>query len=153
MSLICIGAVSVSADEKSYFIKQLYYISQQYGGGVFLNLDFNEPVVENISKEALKFSVAESPNWDNCDKLLLPDNWYYNGMLPSVPFTSRMEYLYDIAQIFTSSNHTVKFYIATSGTPFDEYDMVYLRQDQFQHELNRLVGNRSGDISICFIVE
>ena len=78
MSLICIGMVDHIQECVDLSVqKQQKEIANKNGIGVFFSIDWEEPIVSHFDHNYL-FSLTDSKWIDNCERLLLPDEWEYN---------------------------------------------------------------------------
>ena len=77
---------------------------------------------------------------DNCEMLLLPDGWFFASKTNKLSFKQRMEFLHDIAALLLASNHSVEFYIGSSGTNPDEFLEISVKQAGFIDALALLIG-------------
>lgn len=153
MSTICIG---VSDKNPSNIAKEccddLQVIAQKYGCGIFFELEYREPFLSHYEQDAFVFSLADSFSCDNCEMLMLPDGWTYNGQESAIPFEKRMQLLVDIATLLHDKLSSVEFFIGHSGEAFEDFTTYYSNCKQLTERLSILNSESYTDMNLHIIV-
>ena len=121
MSNICIGLIRAAQTEHQLLMEMLLKITHEVGIGVSFNIDWNEPIWDECDENMLFFSICDSSISANCEMLLLPDGWFYNGKMSSIPFADRMIFLQAIAAAVLNMGYSIEYYVGISGTLIEEY--------------------------------
>ena len=150
MSKICLLVISsLGAD-----LNQLKTIIEQQvvksGYGVFFSVDYYEPAIEHYKESSLICSISDSAEFDNCEKFLLADNCYINGIRSEVPFYDRMKWLTNIIDQIICLPARVELFIGESGTSYEDFEEVYTSVPNFPIISERLINN-SGFHDLHFV--
>ena len=142
MSLICLCVVKdVRCEkEKNFYIKQIEELAKQNKRGVKFYIDWFEPLLSYINKDSFVINILDSPKSDNCELLLLPDNWSINGISDKLSFRERICFLQDIAKVFVNRNHSVELYLSESGTCIEDFLNITLKINNLVNYLSESVG-------------
>ena len=153
MSLICLCITDVIEEkEKFFYMELLEQLASGYGCGVEFCFNWSEPIVENLKGEKYVFGLVDNRNSYNCEMLLLPDGWYYNGYTNDVRFRERMKLLADIAETLLGDGHCVEFYIGCSGMELEEAFDLEGKYCYFCDLLEKTVGTEGAEKGWHFIV-
>lgn len=92
-------------------------------------------------KGGLLCSITDTFSYDNCERLLLPDNCWYNGTRSSTPFSERIKAICDIVRYIESQSDKVEMYIGDCGQcTLSEFVRLNIQirylQEILIHELN-----------------
>ena len=95
MSTICICIVRTMKEQgdKVRYKAQIEPIARRWNCGVKFSVDWPEPIVACAMDDSLVVDITDYPGANNCELLLLPDGWYYNGCTNAVPFRDRYSVL------------------------------------------------------------
>ncbi len=113
---------------------------EQWGWGISWGIDWdNEPLMEHIDPKALLFNLTDDPVCGVCDFLILKDGWSFDGEENEIPFLDRMRRIADIVDMLLKryATITVEFYIACSGTPYDELLPVFSTTREFPQNMKK----------------
>ena len=78
----------------------------------------------NVDKTTLLISFADGHEWDNCEKLVSPDNVWVDGEPNPVPFFQRMRGLEAVMKRVAGCCERVELYIGDGGPPEDFLDRI-----------------------------
>lgn len=131
MSMICLGVIMCIDEADKDFVKsRLTKIAQLYNRNICFEIDWSEPVMHKFPLSSFTFSVEDDTTSNNCEMLLLPDGWCFNGRSNSIPITDRMMFIQEIAESILLSGFSIEFYIGTSGDlPEDYFTVAINHQD------------------------
>ena len=153
MSSICLCAISTNDNQKVGFYKnKIMEISKKHQRGTILDIDWNEPIIEFLKKTHMVVSLTDSEMSTNCERLILPDGWYFNGVRSTPCFKERMLYLFDIAETLLSCEEIVEFYIATSGELPGDYQHETVKLSDLTDFLCSTIGKNGADFGLCITV-
>jgi len=140
MSLICLCATDMLNQFEFLFYKQrLTQIAESYEYGIAFSVKWDEPLVRLLS-DSYVFSLSDSMKKDNCERLLLPDGWYFGDYTNITPFRNRMRFLKDIADMLIFYNHKAEFYIGLSGSYPSEFSNSVVKLQNLLDYLTATVG-------------
>ena len=122
MSKICILVFK----ENEHLISKLKKAAENSNLGIFF-YDRIKEAFDDEHKGFVKASLSDNKVYDNCEMLLLPDDWYFNGRKNPKPFMSRMMIIRDLVSIIQSSNQNVELYVGESGV--EENDFLEIECD------------------------
>ena len=146
MSLICIGMVDHIQECVALSVqKQQKEIANKNGIGVFFSIDWEEPIVSHFDHNYL-FSLTDSKWIDNCERLLLPDEWEYNYWKNDIPFRIRAEYIHQMIEPLTALNYKVNLFLGTSGDEIEDYISITVSEPDLGQVLTDTWG-KSGESS------
>ncbi len=120
------------------------------GYSVFFDFNYTEPVAEHYKNSAFIFSLADDGYYDNCEKLLLPDNCVINDFKNEIPFIKRMQDLACLINTVLDKSSSLELFIGESGTDYNDFDSYSTNVNSFPYLANRLLNNISFN-SIRFI--
>ena len=114
--VVCIGMLQPSVDVRV----TVQNIVSKYGYHAFFEHEYQEPLLDEYDSPFV-ISIADAPKHDNCEMLLLPDGYYYNGRTNTNSFVERMAVLRDVVIFLRSVGQSVELFLGTSGTAYDEF--------------------------------
>ena len=90
------------------------------------------PTASNVGlteyEDAFVCSISDDFLYDNCERLLLPDDCWYNGTCSSAPFAERMNSVCDIARYAADCSGEVELFIGDCGQcPLTEFEPASVR--------------------------
>lgn len=153
MSSFCLCVTNIQEKMKMFYEQRLCNIAQHHKRGIVFSIDWFEPTVSLRGKNSFFANLLDSPVSDNCEMLLLPDGWYYNGSTNVLGFRRRMEFLQDIANELVAENGFVEFYIGCSGTELQEYRSILIKNENLIDCLEMLFGVSGIDEGIHIVVQ
>lgn len=149
MSTICIGIVSgIVPEDINHAKNAVSTIARSQHYSVFYDLEYMEPFLDCYPSTALIFSFADTPKFDNCEMLLLPDNCYFNGKTNAILFKDRMQLLYRTAKYFLDRLYSIEFYVGSSGVLYEEFTHHTVSIDNLVELLNMINTNCSQILSL-----
>ena len=119
MSKICLALITNKSPEKEV-IARIKSIVNRVGYEVFFYDRMEEPIIDAYRNSYI-ISFADSKNHDNCEMLLLPNGWYYNGITNSLTFIFRMGVIKRVINELIGQGCHVEFFVGDSGTLYDEF--------------------------------
>lgn len=141
MSLFCFFVFNMVEDKEINILKQeIKTLATQYDRDVNFFVDWSEPILSCIDINALVVNVLDSPKSNNCDFLLLPDDWYINGLTNSMDFKERMKFLQEIAQLMITKKCCVDVYLGQSGLLPEEYIHFTIKVNELIDFLQNTIG-------------
>lgn len=142
MSLFCFCVVDdlVEKSEIQLYAEQIKIIANRNNRGVKFSVDWSEPILSHINKEALFINILDFPESDNCELLFLPDGWYFNAETNEKSFRERMRFLQEISEIFTRDKYCVDLYFGQSGTPLKDFTDVKSEKNKLADYLTKAFG-------------
>lgn len=98
------------------------------------------PTASNVGlteyEGAFVCSISNDFLYDNCERLLLPDDCWYNGTCSSAPFAERMNSVCDIVRYAADCSGEVELFIGDCGQcPLTEKALFPKQYDALSHEL------------------
>ena len=98
------------------------------------------PTASNVGlteyEGAFVCSISDDFLYDNCERLLLPDDCWYNGTCSSAPFAERMNSVCDIVRYAADCSGEVELFIGDCGQcPLTEKALFPKQYDALSHEL------------------
>lgn len=98
------------------------------------------PTASNVGlteyEDAFVCSISDDFLYDNCERLLLPDDCWYNGTCSSAPFAERMNSVCDIVRYAADCSGEVELFIGDCGQcPLTEKALFPKQYDALSHEL------------------
>ena len=98
------------------------------------------PTASNVGlteyEGAFVCSISDDFLYDNCERLLLPDDCWYNGTCSSAPFAERMNSVCDIVRYAADCAGEVELFIGDCGQcPLTEKALFPKQYDALSHEL------------------
>lgn len=121
-------------------------IVNKYGYSVFWGIDWVEPIITTLPSTVLLCNIADTSESNNCEMLLLPDGWYFNGRANTIPARTRMQVLEDVAEYVIDQGYPIEFFLGDSGTLANEYKHVHIDC----HQLSDFLCNRLEEIDMDF---
>ena len=154
MSLICLCIVKGlgKSGETDFYREPLKNLAKHYDRGIKFSVDWPEPLVLRLPQDALIINVSDRPESDNCERLLLPDNWYLNGQTNEVPFCERIKVLQEISAVFTDRQYRAEWYLGTSGTEPEDFSDTTVKNCDLTDHFVKTVGVHGADSGIHIIV-
>lgn len=155
MSLVCLCVID-NIEEKSdkfFCFKQIEELAEQYQCGIKCGVDWFEPFVSHIKKDSFVINIVDYPKYDNCEMFLLPDGWYNNGKSNKSLFVERIKLLQDVSSFLIDKNNSVSFYIAQSGTSFDEFSHITLKTNELTAYLAKTLGTYGLEDGVHIIID
>lgn len=154
MSTFCLCVIDdIRKEEKIHVFHQIEILAQKYTYGISECVEWEEPLLINLGQDSFVININDDCACDNCEMLLLPDGWYYNGKTNNKPFKQRVEFLLDISKILLNRNFSFSFYIGESGESINEFidfEVAHLDLIQFLSETIGKKGIYTGfHICIC----
>lgn len=93
-------------------------------------------------KGAFVCSISDDLLYDNCERLLLPDDCWYNGTYSSTPFAERMDSVRDIVRCVSDCSDEVELFIGDCGQcPLAEFEPVSVRLECLHENLVRMFND------------
>ncbi len=155
MSSVCLCTIEnhISKSEIRYFVTELKKIAQYYNRGIKFEIDWKEPLVSQLPINSFVMDIKDSLLDENCEYLLLPDGWFFNGKTNELTFRSRMMVLEEISDLFTQKNYVVHFYFFDSGEDIDDFSTIKIRQSSFVNYLSDTIGIKGVEsgVHICIL--
>ena len=142
MSLFCFCVVDDYIEESKvqFYAIQIEKIAKKNNIGIKFHVDWIEPILSHIKKDALFINLVDSPGSDNCELLFLPDGWYFNAQTNEKTFKERMRFLQEISDILIKDKHCVNLYLGQSGTLLEEFIFVELKKNELVDYLTKNIG-------------
>ena len=142
MSLFCICVGGKVGDIDVHCLKQqIKSLARHYNCEVEFSVNWAEPILSCFDMDAFTINVLDNLMSNNCDFLLLPDDWYINGLTNSMKFKDRMLLLRDISQTIINVNNTVNIYLGQSGTLPEEFTHFSIKVEELINFLSNTIGN------------
>lgn len=127
MSMICIGCINAQSQECHRNLKSnISRLVHAHGYSVCWGIDWIEPIIETLPETTVLFSLTDGIEDDNCEMLLLPDGWFFNGRSNIISARERMQVLEELATYVIGQGHQVEFFLGNSGTLPDEYRHMHV---------------------------
>lgn len=154
MSSVCLCVIDniKEKSDKLFCSKQIEELAKYYQCGIKCGVDWLEPFVSHIKKDSFVINIVDYPKCDNCEMFLLPDGWYNNGQSNKLPFIERIKLLQDISRFLLKKNNPVSFYIAQSGTSFDEFSHITLEINNLTDYLAKTIGTYGLEDGVHIII-
>lgn len=153
MSTVCMFVIStINSTTINITKNKISDFAKSNNRGVTFCVDWQEPLLSAFTDEELVVSLKDSPNNTNCEMMLLPDNWYINGLTNSSPFSERAKFLKAIASIILEIVNSVDLYIFTSGTPAEELIKTTSKCECLVKCLVETVGEYGPDMGLHIVV-
>lgn len=141
MSLFCFCVVeNIKKIEMVSYSQQLKALAKQHNRGIKFQIDWAEPILSSVKKDAFVINITDSPESDNCELFLMPDGWYCNGKTNELSFSERMKFLQDISSVFIDRGYGIEIYFGLSGMQPYEFLNVKLRNKDLVYYLAKTVG-------------
>ncbi|MBR6610351.1 MAG: hypothetical protein IKK99_09065 [Oscillospiraceae bacterium] len=141
MSLFCICVVDIAKNNTTELYKQhLEKIARSHNRGIKFSINWDEPFMKNINNRAFIINLLDNPFSDNCEMLLLPDGWYYNGITNDISFVKRMQYIQEVVNVFRLENYNIDLYIGSSGMETDEFVEASVNYSDLINILVKTIG-------------
>ena len=152
MSLICIGMVDSILECDALSIQERQNeIASKNGIGVFFSINWEEPIVSHFDHNYL-FSLTDSKLIDNCERLLLPDEWEYNYSRNDIPFRIRAEFIRQMIEPLTALNYKVNLFLGTSGDEIEDYISITVSETDFGQILANTWGRNGESNSYHYLI-
>ena len=145
MSSICIIKYKQNCKNSESILKKIIkQKAESFGIGVFFPKN-EQPLIPIEGKECL-ISLADSNQFDNCERLLLPDDCYYNGYGNSVSFVQRMEMISNIIYVVLHKSDRVELFVGDLG----EYTISEFEYEKISfEEFTSYMCSHFNRIDIC----
>ena len=142
MSLFCLCVVENirTKNEIVFYTQQIEIRAKHYKRGIKFFVDWSEPLMSHIQKDALVINILDCPEADNCELFLLPDGWYSNGQTNTLTLRERMKFLQNISKVFINGEYKVDLYLGQSGTDQEDFFDVTLKSNDLVDYLTKTVG-------------
>lgn len=155
MSNICIltaSGVKIDRNDLKMLVQQEV---NQIDCGVFFGIECIEcfeQFSEQYDNSSFICSFSDDYRFDNCEMLLLPDNWWLDDKTNIVPFYTRMELLKQVIEKICKVADKVELYVGDAGgNTIEEFDKVYIEIQSFPNIMNRLFTNTDSFPAFHFI--
>lgn len=152
MSLICIGVALLQSPNIAIIKQKLSEVAVRHKRGITFGIDWYEPITDFINEDSFLFSLTDSPENDNCEMLLLPDNNFLNDKTNELPLGMRLQLLQDLSKVIIATGHYVEYYIGLSGTLTAEYDTFMVRNHDLPIFLEKVISSSAPSYAIHLIV-
>ena len=127
MSMICLGAIYMpSQNGKQSLMCEISRIIHKHGYYIFGGIDWIEPIITTLPSTVLLCNIVDNVEYNNCEMLLLPDGWSFNGKFNIIPARERMQVLEELATYVIGQGHQVEFFLGDSGTLPNEYRLMHV---------------------------
>lgn len=131
MSKICYLVLPISFSHQIKFRKETIDLFSRCGVYIFTDLEFDyEPIWEYI-KESFVISLADNPQYNNCEMLFLEDDHFSNGRYNDIPFIKRMSLLAEALKKVLNITKKAEIYIGVSGDEYEDFEIVQSDIDDF----------------------
>jgi hypothetical protein len=97
-------------------------IAKKHDRNICFEIGWSEPVIHSLPAASFVFSLEDNALNENCEMLLLPDGWYYNGKTNNVAIAERMMFIQEISKSMLLSGFPMEFFIGTSGELPEDYE-------------------------------
>ena len=115
-------------------------------------IGWEEPLCGMSLDGKLVISINDSPTDANCEMLLLPDNWHFNGVTNSSLFCERAAFLRGVADILLEFADDVELYIFESGSLAEDLAVSAVKTDNLVKCLAETVGKNGADLGVHFVL-
>lgn len=127
MSMICLGAIYMpSQNGGQSLMREISRIIHKHGYCVFWGIDWIEPIITTLPSTVILCNIVDNIECNNCEMLLLPDGWFFNGRFNIIPARERMQVLEELAAYVIGQGHQVEFFLGNSGTLPNEYRHMHV---------------------------
>lgn len=142
MSLFCFCIIEdfTKKDDIIFYQQEIKTLAKIHGIGAKFSVDWSEPVLLSVNKNALVVNIVDLPQLNNCEMFLLPEGWKKNGISNIIPFRERMMFFQDFCQVFVDTKAKIDFYFGESGTDLDDFSHISLKSSELTNYLTRSVG-------------
>lgn len=141
MSKICLITaqnVQISPDSLR---QRIVALAAEKNIGVFFPTASSVGLMEYEGR-AFMCSISDDFLYDNCERLLLPDNCWYNGTCSSTPFAERMNSVCDVVRCAADCSTEVELFIGDCGQcPLAEFEPVSMRLECLHENLARMFND------------
>lgn len=140
MSKIClITAQNVQMSPDS-LRRRIVDLSAERNIGAFFPTASNVGLTEY--EGAFVCSISDDFLYDNCERLLLPDDCWYNGTCSSAPFAERMNSVCDIVRYAADCSGEVELFIGDCGQcPLTGFEPASVRLECLHENLVRMFND------------
>ena len=145
MSNICVMVIgNIDKNDEEDIRLSVKQIVNLYGYGVFFELDFNCPIID-FYQNSLIISFADDYRFNNCERLILPDNCMFNGIYNDNSLLDRMNRLMDVARFFQKYDVTTDIFIGDCGCKINEYYLLECKENELSSEISDFLNN-----NVCY---
>ena len=149
MSMICLLEIQDTGIDRQFLKKRIKELINGIGGVFFYD---SMPVVGE-TEGCLYCSFSDDYRFDNCERLLLPDEDVYNGSKNPIPFRKRVQTLERVLRVIMNLTIKGTLYVGNNGNcRIDEFTFIQLELKNFVPFMEQYFNGLSDpSFKICLV--